>query len=98
MQNLSVGKVCLVADAVGDGLVGVIVSVWVDVGDEVTVAGSGVLVVVDVAVAGIVGVPVETTGGGVEKEFQTKMSKRMIPRMIGIANLRNADESIAAVL
>jgi len=78
-QNFKIGNVCFVRDAVAVGLVGDTVKVGEAVGVNVAVAGSGVLVAVDVAVAGIVGVLIETTGGGVEKDFQANTNKRRRP-------------------
>lgn len=96
MHNLTVSKVCLVAEAVKVGLVGVVVGVNVLVGEEVAVAGSSVTVGVASIVS--VGVDVDVSGGGVEKVLHANISRRMNPMPMGIAYLRSADASIALVL
>jgi len=95
MQNLNIGKVCLVGEAVAVGFVGETVMVGEAVGENVLV-GSSVNVAVGVAVCEGVGVGV--SGGGVNKYFHVNASRRTIPMMMGIAYLRSVDESIAAVL
>lgn len=97
MQNLSVSKFCLVGDAVDVGFVGVMVCVWVEVGEDVTVkvrVGDSVGVAGSPVLGGnvvgnrCVGVGV---GAGSGEKVNAKASRRMTPRMIiGMAYLRSA--------
>ena len=87
-------------DGVRDGLVGVTVSVVVEVGEGVTVAlavgvdEEGMLV--GVAEAGSVGVFVAgITTGGVGEAIQVKAISRIIPRIIKMAYLRSMDDRLA---
>ena len=95
MQNLNMGKVCLVSDAVAVGLVGGTVIVGEMVGENVTVAVS----TVDIAVeeASPVGVDVFTAGGGAENDLHANATRRRMPMTIYTAYLRSADASIAVV-
>jgi len=80
IQNLRIGKVCRVAEAVTVGFVAVAVGVDDAVGDSVAVAGSSV----DVAVGSRVWVDVKVgvTVGGAENDVHANASRRISPMMI----------------
>jgi hypothetical protein len=82
MHNLTVSNVCLVAEAVEVGLVGVAVGVSVMVGEDVAVGVSGVAVVVgDEAIVGVV---VGVSSDGFMRGMKIKASSRTSPMTDGI--------------
>lgn len=97
IQNLNIGKVCFVSDAVAVGLVGDTVTVGEAVDDEVAVGDSSVAVAVGIRV--IVGVDVASGGGGeAEKNLHANTSNKIMPIIMRIAYFRSTDENMAAVL